>query len=386
MADTTVQQIANLGAQITNLQGLVAGISQQGVLTSAFGDLNVFGGMVTNELYPSTAITSSSVANPTVITLSAAPTIPLVTGDYVEILSHSGSTPSLNGLQGPITVLTATTFTIPVSVTVGGSGGTARKVTMTLSVNGQNASDSLHWNPNYLSPPIRPYNYGNQLLVLGGSWMRDQVNVGLLNDATWPITTAPGTGYHRYDIVYAYLAPTGPAVGVAAGTAVLNASTPVVPSIPVTAVALAQVHVQSNVLGIISTAITDLRNFNSILQGKPSSVLAKLPSANLNTTADQIITGMPAKFLIQGIYATNCSGSATAAVGGIYTAPSKGGSQVVYAGQSWASLTAANSLLPFSFASAALEVTYGSTLYLSLTTPQGAAMTADIYVIGVALP
>ncbi len=66
------------------------------------------------------AITSSSVANPTVI-LSAAHG--LATGDVVTIAAHTGSTPSLNGTF-PVTVLTTTTFTIPVAVTVGGTSGT----------------------------------------------------------------------------------------------------------------------------------------------------------------------------------------------------------------------------------------------------------------------
>ena len=66
-------------------------------------------------------ITSSSVANPTVITTSA-PHL-LVTGDTVEIAGHSGSTPSINGIH-TITVTAPTTFTIDVNVSTGGTGGT----------------------------------------------------------------------------------------------------------------------------------------------------------------------------------------------------------------------------------------------------------------------
>lgn len=119
----------------------------------------------------------------------------------------------------------------------------------------------------------------------------------------------------------------------------------------------------------------------------PATVLKKLTGANLNTTADQAITGLPAKYVLMGIYATNCSGSATTAVGGIYTAASKGGSQVIYNGQSFAALTGSTVLLPMSFAAGAMEVAYtAETLYFSLTTPQGSAMTCDIHVIGVSLP
>lgn len=67
------------------------------------------------------AITSSSVGNPTTITTSTAHN--LTNGAYVRFTSHTGSTPPLSNLQGPITVTGTNTFTIPVNVTVGGTGG-----------------------------------------------------------------------------------------------------------------------------------------------------------------------------------------------------------------------------------------------------------------------
>lgn len=73
-------------------------------------------------------ITSSSVANPTVITTVTPHG--LITGDVIIISSHAGSTPSING-QHTVTVTGASTFTIPVNVTVGGTGGTFIKVTST---------------------------------------------------------------------------------------------------------------------------------------------------------------------------------------------------------------------------------------------------------------
>jgi len=69
-------------------------------------------------------ITSSSVANPTVIT-TATPH-GLVTGDSVVIAGHSGSSPSINA-EYTVTVTGASTFTIPVNVTTGGTGGTMTK-------------------------------------------------------------------------------------------------------------------------------------------------------------------------------------------------------------------------------------------------------------------
>ena len=71
------------------------------------------------------AITSSSVADPTVLT-TAAHGITIGARDVVTIAGHTGSTPSINGTF-EFTALTSTTGTIPVSVTVGGTGGTLQK-------------------------------------------------------------------------------------------------------------------------------------------------------------------------------------------------------------------------------------------------------------------
>src|SRR3990167_7889406 len=76
----------------------------------------------------STAITisSSSVANPSVITTASAHGF--ATGDTVTIAGHTGSTPDINGAQ-VVTYISATTFSIPVNVSVGGTGGTATATT-----------------------------------------------------------------------------------------------------------------------------------------------------------------------------------------------------------------------------------------------------------------
>ena len=70
-------------------------------------------------------IVSSSVANPTVVTTTGPHG--LVTGQQVVIAGHSGSTPTINGTR-TVTVTGASTFTIPVNVTVGGTGGTTSTV------------------------------------------------------------------------------------------------------------------------------------------------------------------------------------------------------------------------------------------------------------------
>lgn len=83
---------------------------------------------LTNTTAPGGAITSSSVANPSTITTPQPHG--LITGDDVFIANHAGSTPSING-QRTVTVTGANTFTIPLNVTVGGTGGTFVKVTST---------------------------------------------------------------------------------------------------------------------------------------------------------------------------------------------------------------------------------------------------------------
>ena len=264
---TTSQQIAALAQNVTNLQGAIQGFRYQGLLYSLFGNCCATGMDVTTDLYPTVSVTSSSIATSTKITLGTAPTIPLVTGAYVEIDGHSGSVPALNGLQGPITVLTTTTFTIPVNVSTGGTGGTCHQVSMILSLNGQAVGDSAHLNPNGNSPPVRPEQYWNNALVYGEVFLRDQVNVGTLTDTNLTVTTAPGTGYHRYDAVYAYVTSAGATLGIAVGTAVTNATTPTLPSIPQGTMILAQIDVEANVPAIISSNITDLRNFTGRLKG-----------------------------------------------------------------------------------------------------------------------
>jgi hypothetical protein len=66
-------------------------------------------------------VVSSSVANPSVITTQ----VPhgLTTGQNATIAGHTGSTPSINASH-VVTVLSPTTFSIPVNVTVAGAGGT----------------------------------------------------------------------------------------------------------------------------------------------------------------------------------------------------------------------------------------------------------------------
>jgi hypothetical protein len=88
------------------------------------------------------AIASSSVAAATVITT----TLPhgLATNSVVSIVGHTGSTPAIDGIYA-VTVTAANKFTIPVTVTVAGSGG-AWKAT---------AFENVAFSPPLLSVPYQ---------------------------------------------------------------------------------------------------------------------------------------------------------------------------------------------------------------------------------------
>lgn len=117
-----------------------------------------------------------------------------------------------------------------------------------------------------------------------------------------------------------------------------------------------------------------------------SGVLAKL-SANMNTTADQTFAITATKYVVRRITVTNASTSLTLAVGGLYTAASKGGTPIVAATQIYSGLTGATKFLDLALAAIlTTDVRSESTLYFALTTAQGATATADVYLIGDVLP
>lgn len=125
-----------------------------------------------------------------------------------------------------------------------------------------------------------------------------------------------------------------------------------------------------------------------------TNVLATLPSADFNATTDQAIQ-LPntiTAFQITGILITNASLSLTTAVGGFYPTTAKGGTAIVANTQVYSSLTTSAKLLSATLAAGGNTTRYSSanvnnvngylTIYLSLTTPQGLAATADVYLLG----
>jgi len=109
----------------------------------------------------------------------------------------------------------------------------------------------------------------------------------------------------------------------------------------------------------------------------------RLLGANMNTTADQAIGLMipaSARFRVTKITVENASVSLTAAAGGVYPAASKGGTALVSSAQAYSSLTGAAIALDLTLATANAVQPAGTPLFLALTTAQGAAATADVYV------
>lgn len=108
-------------------------------------------------------------------------------------------------------------------------------------------------------------------------------------------------------------------------------------------------------------------------------LLGKLLGANMNVTTDQAIALAGADCVVTEILVTKASISLTTAAGGFYSAAAKGGTAIVAAGQTYAALTA-NTLAMKPAIAALLRGL--SQIFFSLTTAQGAAATADIYVYG----
>lgn len=117
-------------------------------------------------------------------------------------------------------------------------------------------------------------------------------------------------------------------------------------------------------------------------------MLGSIIGANFNSTADQAMSGMPSKYVVRRIMITNASvdlSAGTIPLGGFYTAPAKGGTAVVAAGQSYAALTASTKWMDATIAAAALSGTdalVAATFYLSLSTAHAAPATCDVYVFG----
>ena len=114
--------------------------------------------------------------------------------------------------------------------------------------------------------------------------------------------------------------------------------------------------------------------------------LGKLKGANFNITSDQPITisgDSSLKWIIRKLVVINSSTSLTVAAGGFYTSAGKTGTTVVAATQVYTLLTGSTKWIDLTLASGVTgDILTAGTIYLSLTTSQGGAATADIYIFG----
>lgn len=112
--------------------------------------------------------------------------------------------------------------------------------------------------------------------------------------------------------------------------------------------------------------------------------LAQLIGANMNVTSDQLLNiTLASKYIARRIVVCNPSLNLTLAVGGIYTAASKGGTAIVANTQVYTALTGSTKFLDLTLATIlGTDILTAQTLFFSLTTGQGAAATADIFVFG----
>jgi hypothetical protein len=127
--------------------------------------------------------------------------------------------------------------------------------------------------------------------------------------------------------------------------------------------------------------------------GTSETVLAQFLGANFNITGDQTIpiVSTITRFCLTRIIVTNPSLSLTTAVGGFYPQPSKGGTAIVANTQVYSTLTAASKLLNPTLTSFGSTTVFDATIltsfaiYFALTTPQGVACTADLFLVGIVL-
>lgn len=146
--------------------------------------------------------------------------------------------------------------------------------------------------------------------------------------------------------------------------------------------------------GIIASVVSTADQAELVAAGcatlnpNPTDLLGKLLGANFNVTTDQEIPlNNSIRFRITRIVVLNTTvpGMGTAA-GGLYTLASKAGTAIVAAAQVYTGLTNAATALNLTVAVPNLVQAPASRLFFSLTTPQGAAALADIYVYGDAMP
>ena len=153
-------------------------------------------------------------------------------------------------------------------------------------------------------------------------------------------------------------------------------------------VASGNTYIADSATGIISNvaSVADQQSLTALgcatLNPNPTNQIGKLLAANFNITSDQPIPiNNNVRFRITKITVLNTTvNGMSTAQGGVYTGASKGGTVVVASTQAYTGLTNPQTALDLTLANPALVYPAGTLLYLSLTTGQGVAALADLYV------
>lgn len=128
----------------------------------------------------------------------------------------------------------------------------------------------------------------------------------------------------------------------------------------------------------VGAALLNLKALGNVLLGE-------ITAADMNTTADQaidIVAGVT-KWVPTAFVFFDASVSLTTAVGGVYSAASKGGTALLAASQVYSSLTSAEKRLQAAAAAAGSgQYWTGSQAFFSLSTPQGSASTCRVQMYG----
>jgi hypothetical protein len=122
------------------------------------------------------------------------------------------------------------------------------------------------------------------------------------------------------------------------------------------------------------------------VQQRPLFVLR---NANMQSTSDQpfVKQGTFTRWIPRRVMAVRNGGGATGTcAGGIYSASAKGGNALVAAGQSWNGLSGAGKMVDATIAAVGLTDSHTQTPVLSLTNGSTAAVTADLFIFGDAIP
>lgn len=118
-------------------------------------------------------------------------------------------------------------------------------------------------------------------------------------------------------------------------------------------------------------------------------LLAYGAALDFTLDTDQALTmiGAPTLWIPTNIMARRVTGAfGVACAGGVYTAATKGGNAIVAAAQTYAGLSGAGKIQTCTVAAiAATDVQTSTTLFLSLSTGNTGALTADVYVFGMTL-